>query len=91
MSTSTATLTVEEATRQSLATGTAGAALLHVEKALTGSAGWEIADAHIRKVVAGPIDAGAHAGLYYGAPAIGFTLHAANVGGRSARARPGRR
>ncbi|WP_405087565.1 lanthionine synthetase C family protein [Microbispora sp. NBC_01389] len=83
MSTGTVTLTVEEATRQSLATGTAGTALLHIEKALSGSADWGIAHAHIRQAVAGPIDAGAHAGLYYGAPAIGFLLHAAEFGGSS--------
>ncbi|WP_055483754.1 lanthionine synthetase C family protein [Sphaerimonospora mesophila] len=83
MSTSTATLTIEDATRQSLATGTAGTALLHIEKALTGSTDWVIAHAHVRQAVAGPIDAGAHAGLYYGAPAIGFMLHAASSGGCS--------
>jgi hypothetical protein len=73
----TVALTVEEATRQTLATGAAGTVLLHIERALNGSADWEIAHAHIRRAVAGPIDAGPHAGLYYGVPAIAFVLHAA--------------
>jgi hypothetical protein len=33
-------LTADQATRQSLATGTAGIALLHIERALAGSGDW---------------------------------------------------
>jgi hypothetical protein len=71
------TLTLDEATNQSLARGAVGTALLHVERAWTGSGSWETAQAHIGRVVAGPVDAAEHAGLYYGAPAVAFLLHAA--------------
>ncbi|GAA3838474.1 lanthionine synthetase C family protein [Saccharothrix violaceirubra] len=69
------TLTRGEVTGQSLARGAVGTALLHVERARTGSGRWETAQAHIRRVVAGPVDAAEHAGLYYGAPAVAFLLH----------------
>ncbi len=72
------TLTAEETASQSLARGAAGKALLHIERALTGSGGWESAQIHIRQAVAGPVDAAEHAGLYYGAPAIAFVLHTAS-------------
>lgn len=72
------TLTAEQAASQSLARGTAGKALLHVERALSGSGDWESAQTHIRRAVAGPVDAAEHAGLYYGAPAIAFMLHTAS-------------
>jgi len=71
------TLTAEEAAGQSLARGTAGTALLHIERALTGSGSWETAQSHIQRAAAGPVDAAEHAGLYYGAPAIAFMLHTA--------------
>lgn len=73
-------LTAGEATRQSLARGTAGTALLHVERALAGSGRWGAARAHIREASAVRVDAGEHAGLYYGAPAIAFLLHCASQG-----------
>lgn len=72
------TLTAVEAAGQSLGGGTAGTALLHIERALTGSGSWETAHSHIRRAAAGPIDAAEHAGLYYGAPAIAFMLHTAS-------------
>lgn len=75
------TLTAEETTAQGLANGAAGVALLHIERALTGSEGWGSAHARIRQVAAGPVDAAAHTGLYYGAPAVNFVLHAASAGG----------
>ncbi|CRK59310.1 Lanthionine biosynthesis cyclase LanC [Alloactinosynnema sp. L-07] len=71
------TLTLDEVSSQSLARGAVGTALLHVERAWTGSGSWESAQAHIRHVVAGPVDAAEHAGLYYGAPAVAFLLRAA--------------
>lgn len=74
------TLTADEAARQSLARGAAGTALLHIERASTGSGSWETAEAHIRRAASGPIDAAEHAGLYCGAPAIAFMLHAASEG-----------
>ncbi len=72
------TLTAEEAAGQSLARGTAGTALLHIERAWTGSGTWEAAQTYIRRAAAGPVDAAEHAGLYYGAPAIAFMLHTAS-------------
>lgn len=78
MTTSTVALTDEEAAQQSLARGTAGTALLHVERAVAGSESWKTARAHIQQAVAGPVDAAEHAGLYYGAPAITFLLHTAS-------------
>ncbi|MEV6871655.1 lanthionine synthetase C family protein [Amycolatopsis sp. NPDC051128] len=71
------TLTLDEVAGQSLARGAVGDALLHVERAWTGSGSWATAQDHIRRVVAGPVDAADHAGLYYGAPAVAFLLHAA--------------
>ncbi|WP_410673197.1 lanthionine synthetase C family protein [Amycolatopsis sp. cmx-4-68] len=71
------TLTLDEVAGQSLARGAVGTALLHVERAWTGSGSWTTAQGHIRWVVAGPVDAADHAGLYYGAPAVAFLLHAA--------------
>ncbi|MBP2323799.1 hypothetical protein JOF56_004184 [Kibdelosporangium banguiense] len=71
------TLTLNEVASQSLARGAVGIALLHVERAWTGSGSWDTAQAHIRRVVAGQVDAADHAGLYYGAPAVAFLLHAA--------------
>lgn len=73
-----ATLTDEEAAQQSLAHGAAGIALLHLERAMSGSEGWDTARTHIQQAVAGPVDAAEHAGLYYGAPAITFLLHTAS-------------
>lgn len=75
--TSVVTLTTDEATGQSLARGAAGTALLHVERAWAGSGSWDTAHTHIRRALAGPVDAADHAGLYYGAPAIAFLLHTA--------------
>ncbi|MFJ6677421.1 lanthionine synthetase C family protein [Actinosynnema sp. NPDC091369] len=72
------TLTADEAAGQSLARGAAGTALLHIERAWTGSGSWETARSHIRQATGGPIDAAEHAGLYYGAPAIAFMLHTAS-------------
>lgn len=62
---------------QSLADGSAGIALLHIQRALTGRGSWTGVHALIRKAAAGPVYAGDHAGLYYGAPAIAFMLHTA--------------
>nr|WP_203596498.1 lanthionine synthetase C family protein [Actinomadura bangladeshensis] len=71
-----------------MATGTAGIATLHVERALTGRSGW--ADAHrwIQQAARGPVDAGDHAGLYYGAPALAFLLGTASADGRQRYAGP---
>ncbi|MEV4515594.1 lanthionine synthetase C family protein [Dactylosporangium sp. NPDC049525] len=66
-----------DAVRQSLATGPPGVALLHLERATTGTAPWTDAHHHIRVAATGTTDGGQHVGLYYGAPAIAFLLHCA--------------
>ncbi|HEY9476068.1 MAG TPA: lanthionine synthetase C family protein, partial [Mycobacteriales bacterium] len=53
-----------------------------IENALTGSGDWQSAHLHIAQAAAGPIDVGAHTGLYYGAPAIDLVLHAAGADGQ---------
>lgn len=73
-------LSEHEMASQSLTQSTAANALLHIERALTGSGDWESAHAHIRQATAGPIDSAPHAGLYYGVPAIAFVLHSASTG-----------
>jgi hypothetical protein len=75
------TLTEDEAGAQSLATGTAGHALLAIEQALNGADTWTTAQRLIKRATAGPVDAGTHTGLYYGAPAIVFLLHTTTVDG----------
>jgi lantibiotic biosynthesis protein len=74
------TVTADEAAAQSLARGSVGEALLDVERACTGTGTWTAAHAGIRRVMAVPLDAADHAGLYYGAPAVAFLLHAAAIG-----------
>jgi len=76
--TGTVELTDEDAAQQSLARGAPGTALLHIERAMTGSGSWDTARAHIQQAVAGPVDAAEHAGLFYGAPAVAFLLHIAS-------------
>jgi len=71
------TLTADEAADQSLARGAAGTALLHIERAWNGSGSWATARTHIQRATTGPVDAGDHAGLYYGAPAVAFMLQTA--------------
>ncbi|GIE91591.1 lanthionine synthetase C family protein [Actinoplanes regularis] len=78
----TTTLTAEQAAAQSLASGIAGEALLAIERATTGFGSWATAKHLIRKATAVPIDAGAHSGLYYGAPAIAFVLHRTDADGQ---------
>ncbi|MFF0771854.1 lanthionine synthetase C family protein [Nonomuraea wenchangensis] len=69
-------------TAQSLSRGAAGVALLHVERALSGTEDWQNVHVHLRQVISGGIDAAEHAGLYYGAPALAFVLHAAGEDGK---------
>ena len=75
-------LSLAEAERQSLASGTAGRALLAIEQALNGADTWSTARYIIRQMTTGPIDAAAHTGLYYGGPAIAFVLDATMTDGR---------
>ncbi|MGH3801435.1 MAG: lanthionine synthetase LanC family protein, partial [Pseudonocardiaceae bacterium] len=64
---------------QSLAQGAAGVALLHIERALAGSGTWTTAHAWVRAATRCEISAADNAGLYFGAPAISFVLHAAGA------------
>jgi hypothetical protein len=65
---------------QSLAAGAAGTALLHIERAHTGSQPWHTAHAWIKAATSQEISAADQAGLYFGAPAISFILHATRTG-----------
>jgi hypothetical protein len=67
----------------SLAQGAAGIALLRIEQALTGSGTWADAHSAVRQAAAMPVDASPAAGLFYGAPALAFALHAACADGRA--------
>lgn len=74
---------------QSLAGGALGVALLHVERARTGRAGWRTAHAWLAfAAAAGPVDDGPDSHLHYGAPALAYVLHHATTDnpGRYARA-----
>lgn len=75
-------LTVAEARAQSLSSGLVGPALQAIEGALAGSGNWATAQTLIKQAAGGPVDTATHAGLYYGAPAIAFMLHAATADGR---------
>jgi hypothetical protein len=65
---------------QSLGGGSAGVSLLHIERAWTGHGTWRQAHAWITRAAAGAISASDRAGLYQGAPAIGFILDTAARG-----------
>lgn len=64
---------------QSLAHGAAGVALLHIERALAGAGPWTTAHAWVTTATARAISAADDTGLYLGAPAISFILHAAEA------------
>jgi hypothetical protein len=73
-------LSERDGIRQSLADGPAGTALLHLERALTGTGDWTTARQSIRQAASGNVDGGDHAGLYLGAPALAFLLSRAARG-----------
>ncbi|MED7928834.1 lanthionine synthetase C family protein [Nonomuraea sp. LP-02] len=79
---SSETLNADEMIAQSLSRGAAGVALLHIERALSGTEDWQNVHAHLRQATSGRIVAAEHAGLYYGAPALAFVLHAASGDGK---------
>ncbi|MEU8804075.1 lanthionine synthetase C family protein [Spirillospora sp. NPDC048819] len=81
-------LTIDQAQHQSLATGTVGVAIVHVERAQTGRGGWVDAHSRIQRVASDPIDGGDHAGLYYGAPALAFLLGITSTDGQQRYAEP---
>ncbi len=60
-----------------MGTGTAGVALLHIERAAAGLGGWEVAHTWLAAAADGDISAGAQATLFFGAPALAFAVHAA--------------
>ncbi|TDB96901.1 Lanthionine biosynthesis cyclase LanC [Actinomadura sp. 7K534] len=62
---------------QSLAVGAAGVALLHIERARAGLGSWQRAHEWLNAAISEGVNASNHAHLYYGAPAVGFALHAA--------------
>jgi hypothetical protein len=66
---------------QSLAKGAAGIALLHLERAHTGTGSWETAHIWVKAATRDEISAADTAGLYFGVPAISFVLHAAGADG----------
>jgi hypothetical protein len=75
-------ITPARATAQSLGTGAAGTALLHVELALTGTGTWHDAHEAITQAAAEPVDASPSGCLLHGAPALAFVLHAAQADGQ---------
>ena len=74
---------------QSLADGPGGIALLHIERALTGAGPWAPAHRWLTAAAHGGVLADLGSGLYRGAPAVAFALHAADSdrAGRYAHAR----
>jgi hypothetical protein len=65
---------------QSLADGAAGTALLHIERAHTGTGTWRTAHRWLETATSDPILVSDQASLFSGAPAIAFILHAADHG-----------
>jgi hypothetical protein len=72
---------------QDLATGSAGIALVHIERARSGLDTWRTAHAHIRDAAAAPLSDHDSTALFLGAPALLFVLDAA--AGTSDRYRTG--
>ena len=66
---------------QSLAEGAAGVALLHIERAHIGAGSWKTARLWVKAATRQEISAADSTGLYAGAPAIAFVLHAAGADG----------
>ncbi len=65
---------------QSLAKGAAGIALLHIERARAGLTGWDTAHAWLQAAASAGVSAGSGTGLFFGAPAVAFTVRAAGEG-----------
>jgi hypothetical protein len=68
---------------QSLAKGSAGIALMHIERAYSGAGTWHQAHVWIKQAVSADISAADGTGLFLGAPAIAFVLHADGRYGRA--------
>ncbi|WP_038842726.1 lanthionine synthetase C family protein [Salinispora arenicola] len=67
---------------QSLATSVVGAAILAIERASNGTGNWTAVHHLVKRAASSPVDAGRHAGLYYGAPAVLFMLNGTTSDGR---------
>ncbi|WP_045876704.1 lanthionine synthetase C family protein [Pseudofrankia sp. DC12] len=72
---------------QALSSGSAGIALLFIERARAGLDSWQPAHRHLLDASARPVADHDTAGLYFGAPAVAFVLDIA--AGQSARYREG--
>ncbi|WJK33098.1 lanthionine synthetase C family protein [Solwaraspora sp. WMMA2065] len=74
---------------QNLADGAVGTALLHIERAATGTGAWATAHHWLTTIVDGGVLATPDSSLYRGAPAIAYALHltATATGGRYTGAR----
>jgi hypothetical protein len=66
---------------QSLAHGAAGIAMLHIERAHIGAGAWRTAHAWVNAASGEEISAADDTGLFIGAPALAFVLHAAGADG----------
>jgi class I lanthipeptide synthase len=78
----TPTIPGSQVTGQSLASGAAGTALLHIELALTGAGSWRDAAVTIELATREPIDASPSGCLLHGAPALALVLDAARADGQ---------
>ncbi|MFC0628245.1 lanthionine synthetase C family protein [Kribbella deserti] len=74
---------------QSLAKDATGIALLHIERAYQNNGDWTAVHAWLKAATAADISATDDAGLYFGAPAVAFALHAASGTDRYAKALAG--
>ncbi|WP_369165032.1 lanthionine synthetase C family protein [Streptomyces sp. AFD10] len=74
----TAPPTTDTSTRQSLAHGPLGVAMLHIERARNGAGDWH--GIHRTLAGTGPLMDGPDANLFLGAPAMAFVLHLAADG-----------
>ncbi|WP_322780373.1 lanthionine synthetase C family protein [Frankia sp. Cas4] len=79
--------TAEHRRGQSLAAGAAGVAVLHGLRARDGAGDWATVDAWLRAATREKVSVGARAGLWFGAPALAFTLAITAPPGRYRSAR----
>lgn len=77
MTTASPTAKKDIATRQSLAHGPLGVALLHIERAHRGTDSWQAV--HRQLAAIGPLMDGNEANLFLGAPAMAYALHLAAI------------
>lgn len=66
---------------QSLACGAAGVALVHIERAHVGAGSWRTAHAWVTEATRDEISAADDTGLFFGASALAYVLHAAGADG----------